>query len=147
MSTRPSSSSNARRAFGRDLTNTNVSNVDVPAKGATKPSRGSSKSDAQQATSSSTIPTLPLAARGTEAACEGRPSSSRASSASGFRGREADDIDVRDSNNPLMATNYVEDIYENMRQKEKDAVSPTYMQRQPHINEKMRAILIDWLVR
>jgi cyclin B len=46
-----------------------------------------------------------------------------------------------------MVTHYVQEIYAFMREKEVNAVSATYMQRQPHINEKMRAILIDWLVR
>jgi hypothetical protein len=69
------------------------------------------------------------------------------SSASMYSHREADDIDARDANNPLMVTHYVQEIYSNMRDKEIDAVSSSYMQRQPHINEKMRAILIDWLVR
>ena len=37
--------------------------------------------------------------------------------------------------------------YAHYREKELEtAVSPTYMTRQAHINEKMRAILIDWLV-
>jgi len=57
----------------------------------------------------------------------------------------ADNIDARDSN-PLMVKHYVQEIYAHLRLKELNAVSATYMQRQPHINEKMRAILIDWLV-
>jgi hypothetical protein len=64
-----------------------------------------------------------------------------------MRAREADDIDSRDANNPLMVTHYVQEIYEHMREKEVNAVSSTYMQKQSHINEKMRAILFDWLVR
>lgn len=37
--------------------------------------------------------------------------------------------------------------YAHFREKEVEtSVSPTYMARQTHINEKMRAILIDWLV-
>jgi hypothetical protein len=63
-----------------------------------------------------------------------------------YNRREADDIDARDSSNPLMVTHYVQEIYSHYRQKEISCVSATYMQRQPHINEKMRAILIDWLV-
>jgi len=64
-----------------------------------------------------------------------------------YNRREADDIDARDASNPLMVTHYVQEIYAHMRQKEINSVSSTYMQRQPHINEKMRSILIDWLVR
>ena len=70
-----------------------------------------------------------------------------ASDAALYNRREADDIDARDASNPLMVTHYVQDIYAHMREKETDCVSATYMARQPHINEKMRAILIDWLVR
>ena len=145
MSTRPSSSNNTRRAFGRDLTD--VSNPDATGKGgASKPSRGGSTSDAQQHSTSSSIPVLPLASRGADSTAEARPSSARSTTTTTYNRREADDIDARDSNNPLMVTDYVKDIYDNMRHKESDAVSATYMQRQPHINEKMRAILIDWLV-
>ena len=38
-------------------------------------------------------------------------------------------------------------MYAHFREKEfRASVSSTYMTRQPHINEKMRAILVDWLV-
>ena len=73
--------------------------------------------------------------------------SNSTSEASAYSRREADDIDARDASNPLMVTHYVQEIYAHMREKEVNCVSATYMQRQPHINEKMRAILIDWLVR
>ena len=36
--------------------------------------------------------------------------------------------------------------YVHFQEELETSVSPTYMRRQAHINEKMRAILIDWLV-
>lgn len=62
--------------------------------------------------------------------------------------RPSDDIDARDAENPLLCTEYVDEMYDNFRASEqKYMISPTYMTQQPHVNEKMRAILIDWLVR
>ena len=62
--------------------------------------------------------------------------------------RESDDIDARDSGNPLLATCYVNEMYTNFGVLEKKyAVNPDYMSDQPFINERMRIILIDWLVR
>mmetsp|Transcript_8785 Transcript_8785/g.18006 ORF Transcript_8785/g.18006 Transcript_8785/m.18006 type:complete len:358 (-) Transcript_8785:99-1172(-) len=59
----------------------------------------------------------------------------------------SDDIDKRDQDDPLCATEYVEDMYEYFRSNEgSTSVQPTYMTSQRHINEKMRAILVDWLV-
>ncbi|CAL9203939.1 unnamed protein product [Musa hybrid cultivar] len=59
----------------------------------------------------------------------------------------APDIDSCDSNNPLAVVEYVEDIYSFYRQTEvTSCVSPDYMSRQFDINEKMRAILVDWLI-
>lgn len=58
-----------------------------------------------------------------------------------------DDIDERDRDDPLCVTAYVEDMYATYREKEEDtSVRPLYMEAQPHINERMRAILVDWLV-
>ena len=61
--------------------------------------------------------------------------------------RESDDIDARDAGNPLLATCYVNEMYANFCVLEKKyAVNPSYMSDQPFINERMRTILIDWLV-
>ncbi|KAJ8604708.1 hypothetical protein CTAYLR_006544 [Chrysophaeum taylorii] len=61
--------------------------------------------------------------------------------------RKADDVDARDATNPQACTDYVNDMYAHFREKEVEtSVSPSYMGAQTHINEKMRAILIDWLV-
>ncbi len=60
---------------------------------------------------------------------------------------QLDNIDNRDMNDPLCVTEYVMDIYEHYHEKETStSVKPIYMERQPHINERMRSILIDWLI-
>lgn len=59
----------------------------------------------------------------------------------------ADDIDERDADDPLCATSYVQDMYEHFRSKElSTSVRPVYMEEQQYINERMRSILVDWLV-
>ena len=68
-------------------------------------------------------------------------------SASSYQYGPADNIDERDADDPLCATDYVQDMYQHFRGKEADtSVRPTFMENQPHINERMRSILIDWLV-
>ena len=58
-----------------------------------------------------------------------------------------DDIDARDENDPLCATEYVREMYGWFREREViTSTKPTYMEKQPHINSKMRSILVDWLV-
>jgi hypothetical protein len=58
-----------------------------------------------------------------------------------------DDIDERDADDPLCATSYVQDMYEHFRGKEvHTSVRPVYMEDQQFINERMRSILVDWLV-
>eukprot|EP01113_Clastostelium_recurvatum_P002385 TRINITY_DN10993_c0_g1_i1.p1 TRINITY_DN10993_c0_g1~~TRINITY_DN10993_c0_g1_i1.p1 ORF type:complete len:432 (-),score=148.37 TRINITY_DN10993_c0_g1_i1:73-1368(-) len=60
---------------------------------------------------------------------------------------EEEDIDMFDVTDPQCCTEYVTEIFEYCRKKEAaDAVSPYYMSKQTDINEKMRAILIDWMV-
>ncbi|XWS29131.1 hypothetical protein CRYUN_Cryun24cG0002100 [Craigia yunnanensis] len=57
------------------------------------------------------------------------------------------DIDGCDAKNPLAVVDYVEDLYAFYREIENfSCVSPNYMVQQSDINEKMRAILIDWLI-
>lgn len=57
------------------------------------------------------------------------------------------DIDSCDAKNPLAVTDYVEDLYAYYRKMENSScISPNYMGQQFDINEKMRAILIDWLI-
>ncbi|KAL4577766.1 hypothetical protein LXL04_013879 [Taraxacum kok-saghyz] len=56
-------------------------------------------------------------------------------------------IDVCDDGNELAVVEYVEDLYAHYRKMENcSLVSPDYMTQQFDINEKMRAILIDWLI-
>lgn len=62
--------------------------------------------------------------------------------------RPSDNIDERDGGNILLVTEYVDPMYGHFNQMERTfMVNPTYMTSQGHINEKMRAILIDWLAR
>ncbi|KAL6993372.1 hypothetical protein U1Q18_011489 [Sarracenia purpurea var. burkii] len=57
------------------------------------------------------------------------------------------DIDGCDSKNPLAVVDYVDDLYAYYRRMENSSrVLPNYMTQQFDINEKMRAILIDWLI-
>ncbi len=61
--------------------------------------------------------------------------------------RKATDIDERDADEPLAVTEYVEDLYEFLREREiATKVDRRYMESQPNVNERMRSILIDWLV-
>ncbi|XP_011041395.1 PREDICTED: G2/mitotic-specific cyclin S13-7-like [Populus euphratica] len=56
------------------------------------------------------------------------------------------DIDAADVNNDLAGVEYVEDIYKFYKLVENESRPNDYMDRQPEINEKMRAILVDWLI-
>ncbi|XP_068304942.1 uncharacterized protein [Pyrus communis] len=57
------------------------------------------------------------------------------------------DIDGSDLKNPLAVVDYVEDLYAYYRRTEGfSCVPPDYMGQHCDINEKMRAILIDWLI-
>jgi len=69
------------------------------------------------------------------------------SNPSSYQFGPSDDIDERDAEDPLCATEYVQDMYHHFRGKEAiTSVRPLYMENQPHINERMRSILVDWLV-
>jgi hypothetical protein len=69
------------------------------------------------------------------------------STASSYQFGPADNIDERDAEDPLCVTEYVQDMYHHFREKETiTSVRPCYMDNQPHINERMRSILVDWLV-
>ncbi|XP_031261532.1 G2/mitotic-specific cyclin-2-like [Pistacia vera] len=57
------------------------------------------------------------------------------------------DIDGCDAKNPLAVVEYVEDLYAYYKKMEcVGCVLPNYMAQQIDINERMRAILIDWLI-
>ncbi|GAB4833007.1 Cyclin-B2-4 [Ancistrocladus abbreviatus] len=55
-------------------------------------------------------------------------------------------IDSCDKNNPLAVPEYVHDIYAYYKEIEASCVPPNYMELQGDINERMRGILIDWLI-
>ncbi|KAL2465909.1 Cyclin-B1-2 [Abeliophyllum distichum] len=57
------------------------------------------------------------------------------------------DIDAADMNNDLAAVEYVEEIYEFYKSAENESQVNDYIDAQPEINERMRAILIDWLIQ
>ncbi|KAG7651887.1 Cyclin-like superfamily [Arabidopsis thaliana x Arabidopsis arenosa] len=57
------------------------------------------------------------------------------------------DIDSCDKNNPLSVVEYINDIYCFYKKNEcRSCVPPNYMENQHDINERMRGILIDWLI-
>lgn len=56
------------------------------------------------------------------------------------------DIDAADANNQLAAVEYVEDLYKFYKLAENSSRVHDYMDSQPEINVKMRAILVDWLI-
>ncbi|XP_052202281.1 G2/mitotic-specific cyclin-2 isoform X2 [Diospyros lotus] len=57
------------------------------------------------------------------------------------------DIDSRDKQNPLAVVDYIDDLYAYYKKMENSScVSLNYMGQQFDINERMRAILIDWLI-
>ncbi|KAI3444295.1 hypothetical protein Pfo_000960 [Paulownia fortunei] len=57
------------------------------------------------------------------------------------------DIDADDVNNDLAVVEYVEEMYKFYKSVENEGRAHDYMDSQPEINDKMRAILIDWLVQ
>ncbi|XP_019165975.1 PREDICTED: G2/mitotic-specific cyclin S13-7-like isoform X2 [Ipomoea nil] len=56
------------------------------------------------------------------------------------------DIDAGDLYNELAVVEYVEDIYKFYKEAENESRVRDYMDSQPEINVKMRAILVDWLI-
>jgi len=59
-----------------------------------------------------------------------------------------DEVDIPDMHNPKYAAEYVNDIYKFYKESEDRYVaSPNYMSKQTDINEKMRELLIDWLIQ
>ena len=62
-----------------------------------------------------------------------------------------DPVDAADAEDPQACPEYAAEIFQWLRSTESDlgnnnSVSATYMGRQEDINEKMRSILIDWLI-
>uniref|UniRef100_A0A1J3FA24 Cyclin-B2-4 n=1 Tax=Noccaea caerulescens TaxID=107243 RepID=A0A1J3FA24_NOCCA len=57
------------------------------------------------------------------------------------------DIDSCDKKNPLQVVEYIDDIYNFYKKNEcRSCVPVNYMENQPDINERMRGILVDWLI-
>lgn len=56
------------------------------------------------------------------------------------------DIDAADVDNELAAVEYLDDIYKFYKLVENESRPHDYIDSQPEINEKMRAILVDWLI-
>ncbi|GLT58820.1 hypothetical protein SLA2020_316830 [Shorea laevis] len=57
------------------------------------------------------------------------------------------DIDGSDKKNPLAVVEYIDDLYHFYKKAEcGGCVPPNYMAQQYDINDRMRAILIDWLI-
>ncbi|OKL60168.1 G2/mitotic-specific cyclin-B [Talaromyces atroroseus] len=57
------------------------------------------------------------------------------------------DLDTEDLDDPLMAAEYVVDIFDYLRDLEHETLpSPDYIDHQPELEWKMRGILIDWLI-
>ncbi|RDY01977.1 hypothetical protein CR513_14627, partial [Mucuna pruriens] len=56
------------------------------------------------------------------------------------------DIDAGDVDNELAAVEYIDDIYKFYKLVEKESRPHDYIDSQPEINERMRAILVDWLI-
>ncbi|KAG9131782.1 hypothetical protein Leryth_009514 [Lithospermum erythrorhizon] len=60
---------------------------------------------------------------------------------------EVVDIDIPDKKNPLAVVEYIDDLYAYYKKSESSScVQPEYMAQQFDINERMRGILIDWLI-
>ena len=55
-------------------------------------------------------------------------------------------IDAADADNELAMVEYVEEIYKFYKLAEEEHGVFDYMPSQSHINEKMRMILVDWLI-
>ncbi|KAH1194533.1 G2/mitotic-specific cyclin S13-6 [Glycine max] len=56
------------------------------------------------------------------------------------------DIDASDVDNELAAVEYIDDIYKFYKLVENESHPHDYIDSQPEINERMRAILVDWLI-
>lgn len=64
-----------------------------------------------------------------------------------YMDRPVDDIDSKDAANPALASTYVNDMYLVFHDQEREfKVNWEYMRNQNFVNDKMRCILVDWLV-
>lgn len=134
-----------RRAFGRDLTNANA-NV-LPANASDN--NNVFKNPLSMITSSvASVMASSMAPQSNTVDMDMGNDHMMSDPSRPYMDRPSDDIDSRDAENPLLCTEYVNEMYELFSKGEREfAVNPTYMSTQPNINEKMRTILVDWLVR
>ncbi|XP_047323032.1 G2/mitotic-specific cyclin S13-7-like [Impatiens glandulifera] len=74
--------------------------------------------------------------------------SARSKTACGMNDKKKEiiDVDAGDIQNELAVVEYIEDIYKFYKLVENESRAHDYIDSQPEINEKMRAILIDWLI-
>ena len=63
-----------------------------------------------------------------------------------YQDGDADDIDASGKNDPLLVTEYISEMYTYHRSEEHRAIVGPYLDSQPEINQRMRSILVDWLV-
>ncbi|XP_043707900.1 G2/mitotic-specific cyclin S13-7-like isoform X2 [Telopea speciosissima] len=73
----------------------------------------------------------------------------RSKAACGLVNKSSDpiiNIDTADVDNHLAMVDYVEDLYKFYKLEENSSHIQDYMGMQPDINEKMRAIIVDWLI-
>ncbi|PLB55140.1 G2/mitotic-specific cyclin-B [Aspergillus steynii IBT 23096] len=60
---------------------------------------------------------------------------------------DVENLDEEDLDDPLMAAEYVVEIFDYMRQLELETLpNPDYIEHQPDLEWKMRGILVDWLI-
>ncbi|PHT79959.1 G2/mitotic-specific cyclin-2 [Capsicum annuum] len=59
---------------------------------------------------------------------------------------QIDDIDAADVNNHLAAVEYVEDLYKFYKLSEDENRPRDYMDSQPEVSARVRAVLVDWLI-
>lgn len=155
MTTSMSSSNNGRRAF-RDVTNKTRGADDHKAMMNLKPTVVAKRSANMNIHVPSAAPANTVRAQAMVLESRDPPAESSRGvnmvSSSGFNSYQyvgqVDNIDERDSDDPLCVTSYVADMYAHFRGKESlTSVRPVYMeQNQSQINERMRSILVDWLV-
>jgi len=75
------------------------------------------------------------------------PAPMEMSASEAFSNKQVVDIDKDDHDNPQLVSEYVNDIYDYMRQLEREfAVKPKYLEK-TSLNGRMRGILVDWLVQ
>ena len=142
-----------RRTFGRDITNNaNVANgKESGAPLAKKPTTSTSFFSAPLASLGMTTAAVPapMVRQATEGTTETQYDDEMDMESKVHMQRPADDIDSRDMGNPLLCTVYVNEMYNLFFDQERQmaaANASNYMPNQPHINEKMRCILVDWMI-